>query len=69
MLFIISDDNIFKTMVVAAGNIDKVNMAEKERSAEAIFDISKVNLILDNNWKSMIFKEMMEGCFLKMFYL
>ena len=56
-------------MVVAAGNIDKVNMAEKERSAEAIFDISKVNLILDNNWKSMIFKEMMEGCFLKMFYL
>ena len=45
-------------MVMVAGNIDKVNMAEKERSVEATFAIGKVNLILDNKWKSI-----------KMFYL
>ena len=45
-------------MVMVAGNIDKVNMAEKECSVEATFAIGKVNLILDNKWKSI-----------KMFYL
>ena len=69
MLFIISGNNISKTMVVAAGNIDKENMDEKELSMEASFKIGKVNLILGNNGKSMLFKEMIVESFLKMPYL
>ena len=69
MLFIISGNNISKTMVVAAGNIDKENMDEKELSMDASFKIGKVNLILGNNGKSMLFKEMIVESFLKMPYL
>ena len=69
MLFIISGNNISKTMVIAAGNIDKENMDEKELSMEASFKIGKVNLILGNNGKSMLFKEMIVESFLKMPYL
>ena len=56
-------------MVVAAGNIDKENMDEKELSMEASFKIGKVNLILGSNGKSMLFKEMIVESFLKMPYL
>ena len=69
MLFIISGNNISKTIVVAARNIDKENMDEKELSMEASFKIGKVNLILGNNGKYMLFKEMIVESFLKMPYL
>ena len=60
-------------MAVAAGkekeNMDKENMDEKDLAMEASFEIGKVNLIIGNNRKSMLFKEMMVESFLKMPYL
>ena len=56
-------------MAVAAGNIDKENMDEKHLAMEPSIEIGKVNLIVGNNGKYMIFKEMMVESFLKMPYL
>ena len=69
MLFIVSGNNISKAMAVAAGNIDKGNMDGKDLAMEASFEIGKVNLIVGNNGKSMLFKEILVESFLKMLYL
>ena len=44
-------------------------MDEKGLAMEASFKIGKVNLIVSNYGKSMLFKEMMVESFLKMPYL